>query len=163
MLSSFTVSEFNELSYPKNNSVFFILNIFACQLNKSGLETYLTITIAFLSGFTIAWVLRTVTLNKEKRQHISSKGLLESERLIKETLRKESAMAFQQKETLEAELNRKLKEAEKKISSMDEDILLLQKSNEETEELLRKGLPELHKLKLKLIEANNTISRLKGL
>ena len=71
-------------------------------------------------------------------------------------------MAFQLKETLEAEMKKRLKEAELQISSMDQDILLLQKSNEETEELLRKGQPELHQLKLKLIEANNTISRLKA-
>jgi peptidoglycan hydrolase CwlO-like protein len=126
------------------------------------LEIYITISIAFLSGFLLAWILRTISLNKERRLHVSSKGLLESERLIKETLRKESAMAFQLKETLEAEMKKRLKEAELQISSMDQDILLLQKSNEETEELLRKGQPELHQLKLKLIEANNTISRLKA-
>jgi hypothetical protein len=45
---------------------------------------------------------------------------------------------------------------------MDNDILLLQKSNEETEKLLQTTEPELYNLKVKLLEANNTISRLKG-
>ena len=87
---------------------------------------------------------------------------LESEKLIKETLRKESARAFQMKETVEAELGRKLQNAESIIKQMDNDILLLQKSNEETEKLLQTTEPELYNLKVKLLEANNTISRLKG-
>jgi hypothetical protein len=45
---------------------------------------------------------------------------------------------------------------------MDNDILLMQKSNEETEALLEKGEPAIHELKLKLIEANNTIARYKA-
>ncbi len=122
----------------------------------------LFISLAFVSGFAVAWLIRTIALNKEIRSHKSTEGLLESERLIKETLRKESALAFQLKETLEAEMNKKLKEAQMELKRMDEDILLMQKSNEETEELLKKGQPELHQLKLKLIEANNTIARLKA-
>ena len=118
--------------------------------------------MAFAAGFLIAWLIRTQSLQKEVRQHKGTAGLLESERLIKETLRKENAMAFQLKETVEAELNKKLKMAEAMVRQMDQDILLLQKSNEETEELLQKGMPELHQLKLKLIEANNTVARLKA-
>jgi hypothetical protein len=45
---------------------------------------------------------------------------------------------------------------------MDNDILLLQQSNEETEELLKSGKPELHNIKLQLLEANNTIARYKS-
>lgn len=89
-------------------------------------------------------------------------GLLESEKLIKETLRKENAMAFQMKESVEAELGKKLVETEAALKMMDEDILLLQKSNEETEALFKITQPEIHALKLKLIEASNTISRLKA-
>ncbi len=43
-----------------------------------------------------------------------------------------------------------------------EDILLLQKSNEETEELLKAGEPGIYNLKMKLIEANNEIARYKA-
>lgn len=123
---------------------------------------YLLIILAFVAGFFIAWLLRTQSLNKEVRLHKGTAGLLESEKLIKETLRKENAMAFQLKETVELELGKKLKSAEMMVKQMDQDILLLQKSNEETEALFRKGMPELHLLKMKLIEANNTIARLKG-
>ena len=56
----------------------------------------------------------------------------------------------------------KLKSAEDLIKIMDNDILLMQKSNEETEALLAKGEPAIHELKLKLIEANNIISRYKA-
>ena len=88
--------------------------------------------------------------------------MLESEKLIKEKLRKESALAFQLKENMENELNRKIADAEQLIKIMDNDILLLQKDNEETENLIKTTQPELYNLKLKLIEANNTISRLKA-
>lgn len=118
--------------------------------------------VFFLVGFAIAWVLRTVVIAKLKRNHVGTEGLLESERLIKETLRKESARAFQMKETVEAELGKKLKEAEIMIRQMDQDILLLQKSNEETEALLQTTQPELYNLKIKFLEANNTIARLKS-
>jgi peptidoglycan hydrolase CwlO-like protein len=89
-------------------------------------------------------------------------GILESEKLIKETLRKENAMAFQLKETAVLELSTKLKEAQSVIKMMDEDLLLLQKSNEETEGLLKASQPEVHQLKIKLIDANNTILRYKA-
>ena len=45
---------------------------------------------------------------------------------------------------------------------LDSDILLLQKSNEETEVLLQEGQPALHALKLQLLDAQNTIARYKA-
>ena len=118
--------------------------------------------ISFIAGFIISWAIRTVKIFHLKKEKKSTDGYLESEKLIKETLRKENALAFQMKESIESELGQKLKEAQQRIKIMDEDILLLQKSNEETEEMLKLKQPEIHNLKLKLIEANNTISRLKG-
>ena len=118
--------------------------------------------ISFVAGFVISWAIRTIKIFHLKKEKKSTDGFLESEKLIKETLRKESALAFQMKESVESELGQKLKEAEKQIKLMDEDILLLQKSNEETEALLKLTQPEIHNLKIKLIESTNTISRLKG-
>jgi actin-related protein len=92
----------------------------------------------------------------------SVEGLLESERLMKEKLRKENTAVYLAKETTEADLARKLKDAEFANRMMDEDILLLQRSNEETEALLKVTAPEIHDLKLRLIEANNTIARYKA-
>jgi peptidoglycan hydrolase CwlO-like protein len=126
------------------------------------LQVIIFSSISLLVGFSTAWILRTIEIAKNKRIHIGTEGLLESEKLIKETLRKESARAFQMKETVEAELGRKLQNAESIIKQMDNDILLLQKSNEETEKLLQTTEPELYNLKVKLLDANNTISRLKG-
>ena len=126
------------------------------------LQVIIFSSISLLVGFSTAWILRTIEIAKIKRINVGTEGLLESEKLIKETLRKESARAFQMKETVEAELGRKLQNAESIIKQMDNDILLLQKSNEETEKLLQTTEPELYNLKVKLLEANNTISRLKG-
>lgn len=99
---------------------------------------------------------------KQKKILKSTEGFLESERLKRETLKNENTMVHRQKQTVEIELSKKLKDAYAIMKQMDEDILLLQKSNEETEALLQAGQPELHDLKLKLMEANNTISRMKG-
>ena len=118
--------------------------------------------IAFLAGFITAWVLRSTSLQKIKKSQKSLDGLLESERLVKDTLRKESALAFQLKETVETAFGKKLNEAQKIIKQMDQDILLLQKSNEESEALFKAGEPELYNQKIKLIEANNTIARMKA-
>ena len=81
----------------------------------------------------------------------------------KETLQKENTLLHHSKQAAELELTKKLKEARDLNKMLDEDILLLQKSNEETEALLEKGQPALHDLKLKLIEAHNTIARYKAL
>jgi len=125
-------------------------------------QLFLFSLIFFIVGFLGAWVIRTYTIHEFKKNLKSTEGLLESERLIKETLRKENALAFQLKENVEAELGDKIKQAEDTIKVMDEDILLLQKSNEETELMFQITQPELYALKLKLIEANNTISRIKS-
>jgi biopolymer transport protein ExbB/TolQ len=124
--------------------------------------TYIYIGIAFTVGFLLAWVLRTINLARLKKLHKSTSGYLESETLKKETLQKEVQHAHQSKMTVETSLKEQLEKAQKLHKRMDEDILLLQKSNEETETLLQATAPEVHALKLKLIEANNTIARLKG-
>lgn len=122
----------------------------------------LAVIISLIVGFGLAWVIQMLRLQNVLKEIKSLEGILESEKLIKETLRKENAMAFQLKETTELVLTTKLKEAATTIKMMDEDILLLQKSNEETEDLLKITQPEVHQLKMKLIEANNTILRYKA-
>lgn len=122
----------------------------------------LAIIISLVFGFAAGWIIQLFRIQKINKELKSIGGILESEKLIKETLRKENAMAFQMKETTELELTAKLKEAQSVIKMMDEDILLLQKSNEETEDLLKVTQPEVHQLKMKLIEANNTILRYKA-
>jgi hypothetical protein len=120
------------------------------------------LSVGILLGFISAWVIRSITIAKMKRDEIRLNGLLESEKLVKENLRRVNQMAFQQKETMEFELRRKIKETELIIREMDRDILLLQKSNEETEALYQSKEPEIFAVKKKLIEANNTIARLKA-
>lgn len=118
---------------------------------------------AFVLGGLLGAVIIYVRLGKIQKQLRSSDGFLESEKLKKETLQKELNTVYQAKETIELTLKQRLQEAAILNKRMDEDILLLQRSNEETEALLKAGQPELHALKLQLIEANNTIARLKGL
>ena len=141
--------------------MFFKINNFAKKINQLS-QVVLISFISFIIGFALAWVIRTVSFLQLKKKLKSLEGLLESERLIKEKLKKETAMAFQLKETIESELGKKLEDANMMMKVMDQDILLLQKSNEETEALFKITQPEIHALKLKLIEANNAIVRLKS-
>ena len=121
------------------------------------------VILAFITGLLLGALLLYIKLRSVQKQLRSNGGYLESEKLIKETLQRELKTVYQAKETIEQTLKQRLKEAATHNKRMDEDILLLQQSNEETEALLKAGQPELHAIKLQLIEANNTIARLKGL
>lgn len=120
------------------------------------------IVIALLAGFAVAWLIQLNNLQKKSRELKSAQGFLESERLMKETLQKELAIVHQNKMATELDLHQKLKAREKIMLQMDSDILLMQKSYEETEALLHVTQPEVHALKLQLIEAQNNIARLKA-
>ena len=126
------------------------------------IQTYIYTGVAFITGFIVAWIIRSITLNRLSKLQRSTQGYLESEKLMKETVQKENIMAHQMKQATELECGKKLQESKALIRVLDENILLLQKSNEETEALMKAGLPAMHELKLKLIEANNTIARYKG-
>ncbi|HMO61933.1 MAG TPA: hypothetical protein PKC39_06780 [Ferruginibacter sp.] len=127
------------------------------------LYTILYILAAFIAGMGIAWFIGVRKLQKERRALKSASGFLESERLMKETLQKELAALHQHKMAAELELTNKLQAAENIIREMDSDILLMQKNYEETEALLKVTQPEVHALKLQLIEAQNSIARLKAM
>ncbi len=120
------------------------------------------IALAFIAGFIIAWLIGYTRQSKVQKELKSSQGFLESEKLMKETLQKELAVVHQSKMAVELDLTQKLQNAEKIIKQMDSDILLMQKSYEETEALLEAKQPEVHALKLQLIEAQNTIARYKA-
>lgn len=122
---------------------------------------YIYLGAAFAGGFLIAWLIRSLSVAKVKKENKSIKGLLESERLMKETAQKENTFLMRSSDSLNM-VQEKLNKAEELIGIMDSDILLLQKSNEETEALLAKGEPAIYDLKMKLIEANNTIARFKS-
>jgi hypothetical protein len=114
-----------------------------------------------VAGFIIAWVIQTITLMKLKKEYKSTQGLLESEKLRKETSQKENTFLTQSADATLLVTKEKLRKAEELVRIMDNDILLLQKSNEENESLFAKAEPALHEMKLKLIEANNNVARLK--
>ena len=126
------------------------------------MSIYIYIFLAFLAGFIVAYILQLITIQKVKKENKSTKGLLESEKLIKETAQKGNHFLLQNADAALLTTKAKLKSAEDLIKIMDTDILLMQKSNEETEALLAKGEPAIHELKLKLIEATNVISRYKA-
>ena len=106
--------------------------------------------------------MQTVKLSKIKKSKNSIEGFWESEKLMKETLQKENTQLYQSKQSLENDFLKKMNEARAIIKMQEEDILLLQKNNEETEAIMQAGLPGLNEIKLKLLEANNTIARYKG-
>lgn len=89
-------------------------------------------------------------------------GLLESEKLKKETAQKENQFLIQSGDAALITTKQRLQDAQQLVKQMDSDILLMQRSNEETEALLAKGEPAVNELKLKLLEANNTIARYKA-
>ena len=120
------------------------------------------IAVAFIAGFLIAWFIGYYRQGKVQKELKSSQGFWESEKLMKETLQKELAVVHQNKMAVELDLTQKLQNAEKIIRQMDSDILLMQKSYEETEALLEAKQPEVHALKLQLIEAQNAIARYKA-
>ena len=120
------------------------------------------IILALVAGFGLAWFLQLGKLHKQQKELKSASGFLESERLMKETLQKELAVVHQNKMATELDLSQKLHKAEKIIRQMDSDILLMQQHYEETEALLQIKQPEVHALKLQLIEAQNSITRLKA-
>jgi peptidoglycan hydrolase CwlO-like protein len=126
------------------------------------MSIYVYIALAFAGGFIIAWVLQTLSMNKLKKEHKSMQGLLESEKLKKETAQKENQFLIQSGDAALLTTKQRLLDAQKQIKQMDSDILLMQRSNEETEALLAKGEPAVNELKLKLIDANNTIARYKA-
>ncbi|MEQ1554272.1 MAG: hypothetical protein ABL929_08850 [Ferruginibacter sp.] len=123
---------------------------------------YFYIFAAFIGGFILAFIIQSLALAKIKKEYKSNLGLLESERLKKETAQKENQFLIQSGDAALLTTKDKLAKAIAHIKLIDNDILLLQKSNEETEMLLAKGEPALHDMKLKLIEANNTIARYKA-
>ena len=120
------------------------------------------IIVAFVIGLAIAGVISYIKLTKVRKELKSTQGFLESEKLMKETVQKELAVVHQTKMSTELDLSIKLQNAEKIMQQMDTDILLLQKSNEETEALLEAKQPEVHAIKLQLIEAQNTAARYKA-
>ena len=126
------------------------------------IQTYLYVGAAFVTGFGAAWIISIFTIEKIKKALKSSQGYLESETLKKETLQKENVQIHQLKQIVDIECAKKLTEKNAFIKRLDTDILLLQKSNEETEDLLAAGLPALHSLKLQLIDAQNIIARYKA-
>jgi len=118
---------------------------------------------AFIIGFSLCLVIHTFTVLKIKKALRSTQGYLESEILKKETLQKENVQVHQLKQAIEIDCVKKLEDASKINKTLDGDILLLQKSNEDTEALLLASQPALYALKLQLIEANNLIARYKAL
>jgi peptidoglycan hydrolase CwlO-like protein len=126
------------------------------------MSIYIYIIGGFIGGFLLAFIILMVSIQKHKKEYKSVNGLLESERLKKETAQKENSFLIQSSDTHLLSTKERLRKAEAIVKQMDADILLLQKSNEETEALLAKGEPAINELKLKLIEANNTIARYKA-
>ncbi len=123
---------------------------------------YIYIILSFIGGFLMAWIIQLITIQKVKKENKSIKGLWESEKLMKENTQKENHYLLQSADAALLKTKNKLKVAEDLLQVMDNDILLMQKSNEETEALLAKGEQAIHDIKLKLIDANNIIARYKA-
>ena len=115
------------------------------------------------AGFVLGFVVRSISLWRLQRTLNSTKGYLDSEKLMKEKFQKENHALQQIHVIKENELKEKILQLQRQLREMDDDLVLLQKDNEETEKLMRATQPEIHELKVKLLEANNTIARYKAL
>lgn len=145
--------------------VFHLQMKYFAGLNKKNThltQTYIIGAACFIAGFLVAFIIQLLVIARLKKELKSTSGYLESEKLMKETLKKENMAIYQLRQASETDLVKKLNAAEALNKRLDEDILLLQKSNEETEQQLQVTQPELHAIKLKLIEAQNTIARFKA-
>lgn len=120
------------------------------------------IAVAFLAGAALIWLLLGIRINRLKKELHQTDGSWQREKLMKETAQKEAKHAYDKQALIQYDYEKKIQELQKAIDIMNNDILLLQKNNEETEALLKAGKPALHELKLQLIEANNTIARYKA-
>lgn len=115
-----------------------------------------------MGGVVVTAIFALIKINSQLKKYKSSEGFLEQERRINETLKAENKQLHIHKELARQEFEERVKDLHRRIKRMDEDIILLQKSNEETEELLKAGMPVVHNLKIQLIEAQNTIARFKA-
>lgn len=125
-------------------------------------QTYLYAGIGILIGFAVATAIFIFQLIKMRKTQKSLEGYLETEKLIRERFQKENSQLHDNRELSQSDNELKIQQLQQLVKMMDEDILLLQKSNEETEAMLKMGDPMINSLKLKLIEANNTIARYKA-
>lgn len=125
-------------------------------------EIIIYASIALIVGFGLAWFIRSIAVAKLQKQLHNTEGSWDREKLMKETAQKETAHAYASYDAAKLNWEKQLKQTVQTIAIMDNDILLLQKNNEETEALLKATNPELHNIKLQLIEANNAIARYKA-
>ena len=125
-------------------------------------DIYIYALIGFVIGTIITIIAGLIPIARLKKLNKSLSGFLESEKLRKETHLKENNALHELKRATADDFDVRLKEVLAINKRLNEDILLLQKSNEETETLLEAGFPVVHTLKLQLIEANNAIARYKA-
>ncbi len=125
-------------------------------------QIYLYAGLAFIAGFIMAWIIRTLALLKTKKSLRSISSLFETEKLRKDLLQKENLELYKINDAVKADLSAKVNKLTSDNKRIVEDILLLQKDNEESDALLKAGEPEIFNLKVKLIEANNEIARYKA-
>ena len=149
---------------------FAIYEIICGLINKNVVDqSFIYVGSGMIVGFLIAFGVYLFLMIRVRREKNSVAGYLESEKLIKERLQKQNSWLLESKENVQSEFETRIQEYEEKIRQleaqvryMDESILLLQKDNEETTALLNATNPVVHNLKIKLLEANNTISRIKA-
>ena len=84
--------------------------------------------IGLLLGFALAWIIRSLTVAKLKKQLHNTDGSWQREKLMKETAQKENVAAYAMHEVAKREYEKQLQVAQEAINLMNNDILLLQKN-----------------------------------
>lgn len=123
--------------------------------------SYLLAGVSFATGFSVAGVMLLVVKMKMKVQLKRLQGLLEYESLLKETLKKEQETLLQHGMDMEGVMQKKWRESEMAKEELKVEVAKWQTVQNETAQKAKSLQEDMQALKLKLIEAQNTIVRIK--
>ncbi len=122
-------------------------------------SSYILAAVSFAVGLSIAGAMLFIFKMKMKAQVKRLQGLLEYESLLKETLKKEQETMLQHGMDKEAALQKKWMNSEQARKILEAELAKWQTMHREATQKTASIQEEMQTLKLKLIEAQNTIVR----
>ena len=123
--------------------------------------SYLLAGVSFATGFSVAGAMLLIVKVKMKVQFKRLQGLLEYESLLKETLKKEQETLLQHGMDREGAMQKKWRESEMAKEELRVEVAKWETVQKETAQKTKSLQEDMQALKLKLIEAQNTIVRIK--
>lgn len=154
----------HQIFHAKNAVFFCKKRYFAAWNQKFYVVTpsYLLAGVSFATGFSVAGAILFVIKIKMKVQIKRLQGILEYESLLKETLKKEQETLLQHGMDREGAMQKKCRESEMARDELKVEVARWQTEQKETAQKAKSLQEDMQALKLKLIEAQNTIVRIKA-